>query len=91
MTNEIVNVVASTQLTEALDLYDVADIMDKDYEAEQFPGLTYRVEDPKVCVLERRLLREPSPSTTSTLPSPPFTPNSPRLVSIFGITRMLAR
>jgi transcription initiation factor TFIID TATA-box-binding protein len=25
--------------------------MDKDYEAEQFPGLTYRVEDPKVCVL----------------------------------------
>tara|TARA_B100000683_G_scaffold257169_1_gene278406 strand:+ start:869 stop:1411 length:543 start_codon:yes stop_codon:yes gene_type:complete len=51
MTNEIVNVVASTQLTESLDLYDVADIMDKDYEAEQFPGLTYRVENPKVCVL----------------------------------------
>ena len=91
MTNEIVNVVASTQLTEALDLYDVADIMEKDYEAEQFPGLTYRVEDPKVCDLERRLLREPSPSTTSTLPLPPSTPNSPRLVSIFGNTRMLAR
>ncbi len=51
MTNEIVNVVASTQLTESLDLYDVADIMEKDYEAEQFPGLTYRVENPKVCVL----------------------------------------
>jgi len=51
MSNQIVNVVASTQLTESLDLYDIADIMDKDYEAEQFPGLTYRVEDPKVCVL----------------------------------------
>lgn len=51
MTNKVVNVVASTQLTDALDLYDVADIMDKDYEAEQFPGLTYRVEDPKVCIL----------------------------------------
>jgi transcription initiation factor TFIID TATA-box-binding protein len=51
MTNKIVNVVASTQLTDSLDLYDVADIMDKDYEAEQFPGLTYRVDNPKVCVL----------------------------------------
>ena len=51
MTNKIVNVVASTQLTDTLDLYDIADILDKDYEAEQFPGLTYRVEDPKVCVL----------------------------------------
>ncbi len=51
MSNQIVNVVASTQLTESLDLYDIADILDKDYEAEQFPGLTYRVEDPKVCVL----------------------------------------
>lgn len=51
MSNQIVNVVASTQLTESLDLYDIADILDKDYEAEQFPGLTYRVDDPKVCVL----------------------------------------
>jgi len=51
MTNKIVNVVASTQLTDSLDLYDVADIMDRDYEAEQFPGLTYRVDNPKVCVL----------------------------------------
>ena len=36
MTNKIVNVVASTQLTDTLDLYDIADILDKDYEAEQF-------------------------------------------------------
>ena len=35
MTNKIVNVVASTQLTDTLDLYDIADILDKDYEESE--------------------------------------------------------
>ena len=49
--SEIVNMVASTQLTESIDLYEVSDTLNIDYEAEQFPGMVYRVADPKVCIL----------------------------------------
>jgi transcription initiation factor TFIID TATA-box-binding protein len=51
MPNEIVNMVASTRFCNALDINDVADTLDIDYEQEQFPGMVYRVETPKVCLL----------------------------------------
>lgn len=58
MSRKIVNMVASTRLTDTIDLYDVANTLDLDFEAEQFPGMVYRVgEDthgegaPKVCLL----------------------------------------
>ena len=49
--SDIVNMVASTQLTESIDLYDVSAKMGITYEAEQFPGMVYRVATPKVCIL----------------------------------------
>jgi len=58
MTSKIVNMVASARLTDTIDLHEVADTLDLVYEAEQFPGMVYRVgEDthgagaPKVCLL----------------------------------------
>ena len=36
MSREIVNMVASTRLTDTIDLYDVANTLDLDFEAEQF-------------------------------------------------------
>ena len=51
MTYEVVNMVASTRLTDNIDLNEVADILGIDYEQEQFPGMVYRVESPKVCLL----------------------------------------
>ncbi len=49
--NEVVNMVASTQYCDSLDINDIADELEIDYEQEQFPGMVYRVEDPKVCIL----------------------------------------
>ena len=49
--SDIVNMVASTQLTDSIDLYDVSANMGITYEAEQFPGMVYRVATPKVCIL----------------------------------------
>ena len=49
--SNVVNMVASTQLTESIDLYDVSNKLDINYEAEQFPGMVYRVTTPKVCIL----------------------------------------
>ena len=46
--SDIVNMVASTQLTESIDLYDVSHKLGITYEAEQFPGMVYRVTTPKV-------------------------------------------
>lgn len=43
--------VVSTQLTDSIDLYDVSAKLSIDYEAEQFPGMVYRVTKPKVCIL----------------------------------------
>lgn len=49
--SNVVNMVASTQLTESIDLYDVSNKLGINYEAEQFPGMVYRVATPKVCIL----------------------------------------
>ena len=58
MDTKIVNMVASARLTDTIDLHEVASTLDLHFEAEQFPGMVYRVgEDthgagaPKVCLL----------------------------------------
>ena len=49
---KIENVVASTSLGEELDLQSIALALDgAEYEPEQFPGLVYRIDEPKVVVL----------------------------------------
>lgn len=48
---EVVNIVASKRLASSIDVNDVADCLEIDYEQEQFPGMVYRNLDPKVCVL----------------------------------------
>jgi len=48
---EIVNIVASQRIANSIDINDVADCLDIDYEQEQFPGMVYRTKTPKVCVL----------------------------------------
>ncbi len=51
MTYKVVNMVASTRLTNSIDVNAVADELLIDYEQEQFPGMVYRVKNPKVCLL----------------------------------------
>jgi transcription initiation factor TFIID TATA-box-binding protein len=51
MTYKVVNMVASTRLTETIDLNEVSEVLDIEYEQEQFPGMVYRVATPKVCLL----------------------------------------
>ena len=34
-----------------IDVNEVAEVLEIDYEQEQFPGMVYRVENPKVCIL----------------------------------------
>ena len=49
---KIENVVASTSLGEQLDLQAIALALGgAEYEPEQFPGLVYRIDEPKVVVL----------------------------------------
>ena len=48
----IENVVASTYLGQELDLNKIEDALDgAEYNPQQFPGLVYRLDDPKVVVL----------------------------------------
>ena len=47
----VVNVVASTRVAEELDLPDIAIQLNCEYEPEQFPGVVYRVQDPKLAIL----------------------------------------
>ena len=47
----VVNVVASTRVAEELDLPDIAIQLNWEYEPEQFPGVVYRVVDPKLAIL----------------------------------------
>jgi transcription initiation factor TFIID TATA-box-binding protein len=48
----IENVVASTSLGDELDLQSIALTLDRaEYEPEQFPGLIYRLKDPKTAIL----------------------------------------
>lgn len=51
LTREVVNMVASTQYCSSLDINEVADKLGIEYEQEQFPGMVYRVIEPKVCLL----------------------------------------
>ena len=49
---EVQNIVASTVFAEKLDLDVIAQsIEETEYEPEQFPGLVYRLTDPKVALL----------------------------------------
>jgi transcription initiation factor TFIID TATA-box-binding protein len=47
----VVNVVASTRVAEELDLPEIAIELNCEYEPEQFPGVVYRVVDPKLAIL----------------------------------------
>ena len=47
----VVNVVASTRVAEELDLPEIAIELNCEYEPEQFPGLIYRIDYPKVVCL----------------------------------------
>jgi transcription initiation factor TFIID TATA-box-binding protein len=47
----VVNVVASTRVAEELDLPDIAIQLNCEYEPEKFPGVVYRVVDPKLAIL----------------------------------------
>ena len=47
----VVNVVASTRVAEELHLPDIAIQLNCEYEPEQFPGVVYRVVDPKLAIL----------------------------------------
>ena len=50
----VVNVVASTRVAEELDLPDIAIQLNCEYEPEQFPGVVYRVKEPKLAILVSR-------------------------------------
>ena len=47
----VVNVVASTRVAEELDLPDIAIQLNCEYAPEQFPGVVYRVKEPKLAIL----------------------------------------
>ena len=47
----VVNVVASTRVAEELNLPDIAIQLNCEYEPEQFPGVVYRVINPKLAIL----------------------------------------
>ncbi|HID74184.1 MAG TPA: TATA-box-binding protein, partial [Thermoplasmata archaeon] len=49
---KIQNIVASTRLANKLDLDSIGLLLDgAEYEPEQFPGLIYRMKDPKAAIL----------------------------------------
>tara|TARA_R110002051_G_scaffold35740_2_gene78317 strand:+ start:2730 stop:3371 length:642 start_codon:yes stop_codon:yes gene_type:complete len=50
-TPNVVNLVASTRLATTLDVVQLAIDLGVHYEPEQFPGMVFRVTNPKVCVL----------------------------------------
>jgi transcription initiation factor TFIID TATA-box-binding protein len=50
-TPNVVNLVASTRLATTLDVVQLAIDLNVHYEPEQFPGMVFRVTNPKVCVL----------------------------------------
>ena len=59
------NMVAGTRLTNSIDLYAVSAELDVDYEAEQFPGMVYRISPathgptaPTLCLLLFKFLNE---------------------------------
>tara|TARA_R110000824_G_scaffold60012_8_gene160780 strand:- start:342 stop:917 length:576 start_codon:yes stop_codon:yes gene_type:complete len=48
---KIVNIVASQRIAQSLDINEIAYVLNIDYEQEQFPGMVYRTQEPKVCIL----------------------------------------
>lgn len=48
---EVVNMVASQRVCSFIDVNEVSYVLNIDYEREQFPGLVYRIKNPKVCIL----------------------------------------
>ncbi len=49
---KVENIVASTSFAEKLDLDIIAQSLEEaEYEPEQFPGLVYRIKEPKVAML----------------------------------------
>ena len=48
---EVVNMVASQRVCSFIDVNEVSYVLDIDYEREQFPGLVYRIKEPKICIL----------------------------------------
>ncbi|MBN2603888.1 MAG: TATA-box-binding protein, partial [Candidatus Thermoplasmatota archaeon] len=49
---KVKNIVASTTFAEKLDLDVIAQSLEgTEYETEQFPGLVYRIKEPKVAML----------------------------------------
>lgn len=52
MTNDytVVNIVATARLGEFFDLIDISDELDIYYAPEQFPGMSIKIKEPKVCV-----------------------------------------
>ena len=48
---EVVNMVASQRVCSFIDVNEVSYVLNIDYEREQFPGLVYRIKEPKICIL----------------------------------------
>lgn len=48
---KIVNFLATARIAEYLDLHQFSDETGVEFEPDRFPGMSYRLEDPKVCVL----------------------------------------
>lgn len=46
----VVNMVATARLGEYFDLIDISDDLDIYYAPEQFPGMSIKIENPKICV-----------------------------------------
>ena len=71
----VVNVVASTRVAEELDLPDIAIQLNCEYEPEQFPGVVYRVKEPKFAIL---MFRSGRAVCTGGKPSAPMTARAGR-------------
>jgi transcription initiation factor TFIID TATA-box-binding protein len=48
---KVVNFLATARIAEYLDLHQFSDDTGVEFEPDRFPGMSYRIEDPKVCVL----------------------------------------
>ena len=48
---KVVNFLATARIAEYLDLHQFSDETGVEFEPDRFPGMSYRLEDPKVCVL----------------------------------------
>ena len=51
MALNVVNLLATSRFAEYLDLDHFSAEVDLDFDPDRFPGLTYKIDDPKVCAL----------------------------------------